>query len=248
MLAIFMTEQPLLFIMLVSLLISLLTNIVTKYLTDQKEMKRLKEEISAIQKEMRAVQSKEPENAMKLQKKAMSLNFAYTKHTFKATFYTFIPLILLFGWLSFTLAYQPAVPGEQVSIDLFTAQPIEISVSEGLSLNSVGIAEVQRGFWLWKSTHEVTRINITPLEEGEHFIFVSEDECSSNISIISSRLITEKQDSSKLPKEPCTNSEISINYKPNRIFFLGINMRWIWVFIIFSMLFSTILKKALKVY
>ncbi len=248
MLAIFMTEQPLLFIMLVSFFVSLLTNIVTKYLTDQKEMKRLKGEISGMQKEMRTLQKKDPKKAMELQKKAMSLNLAYSKHTFKATFYTIIPLFLLFGWLSFTLTYEPAAPGEQISVDIFTTEPISISVSEGLTLNSISNTTVERGFWFLKSPHDVTRINVTPKEEGEHKVFVSANECDSDFTLISSRLITEKQDSNKLPKEPCTNSEVFINYKPHRISFLGISMHWILVFIIFSLLFSSVLKKALKVY
>lgn len=85
-------------IVIISFLMSLLVTIATKYLTNQEAMKFLKEEISALQKKMR--ESKEaPEKMLSFQKDAMQKNMQYMKHSFRATLYTLLPLLLVFGWL-----------------------------------------------------------------------------------------------------------------------------------------------------
>ena len=43
-----------------------------------------------------------PQKVMELQKQAMEKNLVLMKHSMKPTLYTFIPLIIIFGWIRTT--------------------------------------------------------------------------------------------------------------------------------------------------
>ncbi|MBM3199447.1 DUF106 domain-containing protein [Candidatus Woesearchaeota archaeon] len=80
----------------------ILTGLITlayKYLSDQVRMKELKEEMNDMQKRMKEMKDK-PEKVMEMQKDAMKKNFEYMKHSMKPTLFTFVPIIIIFGWLS----------------------------------------------------------------------------------------------------------------------------------------------------
>lgn len=79
----------------------ILTGVITilyKYLTDQKMMKELKDDMKMHQKEMKELKDN-PQKMMEVQKKAMEKNMKYMLHSMKPTLFTFIPIIFIFGWL-----------------------------------------------------------------------------------------------------------------------------------------------------
>ena len=79
----------------------ILTGIITiayKYLTDQKKMKELKEEMKGMQKRMKELKD-QPDKMMALQKDSMKKNMEYMKHSMKPTLFTFVPIIIIFSWL-----------------------------------------------------------------------------------------------------------------------------------------------------
>lgn len=82
----------------ISLLLSIIVTLATKFLTNQETMKLLKGEITELQKKMKE-QSQDPAKMMGFQKEAMQKNLQYMKHSFRATLYTILPLLLIFGWL-----------------------------------------------------------------------------------------------------------------------------------------------------
>ena len=85
-------------IILISLLLTLFINIFYKLFTDQELMKELKKELKVLQKEMKTLKDN-PERFLKVQKEAMSKNLIYMKHSMKPTLITFLPLIIIFGWM-----------------------------------------------------------------------------------------------------------------------------------------------------
>ncbi len=101
-------------IAIISLLITVAVTLVYKYTTDQKEMKRIKEQLKQYQKQMREV--KDPKKVMEINKKAMELNFKYMGSSFKSTLYTFIPMIIIFAWLSGTIAYHPLTANDPFTV------------------------------------------------------------------------------------------------------------------------------------
>jgi uncharacterized membrane protein (DUF106 family) len=85
-------------LLLVSFLITGLITLAYKFFTDQKLMKELKEETKRIQKEMKEFKD-HPEKVMALQKKSMENLMKTMTSSLKPTIITFIPIIIIFGWL-----------------------------------------------------------------------------------------------------------------------------------------------------
>src|SRR3989338_2401386 len=110
-----LTKSPLLLIILVSLVISVIITVAYKFLTDQNEMKRLKEQQKEFQKRMKELRQ-HPEEMMKVQKEAMKSNMDYMKHSLKATLITMLPIILIFSWMAGHLSFEPIYPGESYSV------------------------------------------------------------------------------------------------------------------------------------
>ncbi len=87
------------FIAVISLFVSLVTVIVYKYTTDQILMKSIKEDLDKLNKKMREHKS-DSQKMMQVQKEMWSKQMTMMKHSFTSTIYTFIPIIILFSWLS----------------------------------------------------------------------------------------------------------------------------------------------------
>ena len=100
---------PIVSIFIVSFAVSLFIVLIYKWMTDQNEMKRLKDKLKDFQKEMRELKN-QPDKMMAVQKEAMGVNMDYMKKTMRPTLITFIPIILIFGWLSAHFAYEPLLP------------------------------------------------------------------------------------------------------------------------------------------
>ncbi|MFH1972869.1 MAG: EMC3/TMCO1 family protein [archaeon] len=85
-------------LLLISFILTTIITLIYKFVTDQKMMKELKDEMKAFQKEMKELKDN-PSKMMEVQKKAMEKNMKYMMHSLKPTLITFIPIIFIFGWL-----------------------------------------------------------------------------------------------------------------------------------------------------
>jgi uncharacterized membrane protein (DUF106 family) len=128
---------PVVAILIIAFAISLIITLVYKYMTDQTMMKDLKMRQKEFQKKMKALK-KEPEKMMAVQKQAMQVNMQYMKQSFKPTIITFLPIIIIFGWLNAHLAYEPLLPEEEFTVWLHFHEAakgnVAISVPDGVEL------------------------------------------------------------------------------------------------------------------
>ncbi len=85
-------------LMIVSLILTLLMTLATKFFTDQKIMKTLKDELKELQNGLKDT-AQTAEQKMHLQKNMMAKNMEYMKHSLKPMLITFLPIIVIFGWL-----------------------------------------------------------------------------------------------------------------------------------------------------
>ena len=229
-------------VVILAFVITLIITLAYKYLTNQSEMKRLKEEQKESQKRMKELRNN-PEEMMKVQKAAMKKNMEYMKHSFKATLITFIPIILIFGWMNAHLAYEPIFPGERFSITAEFAEGVngeaELLVDEGTEL----LNEAKQGIssnilWNLKST------------AGEHFLTVKTgSEEQTKKVLITTDLMYEEPIS---VYEHSDIASIKINYNKLRplggMEIFGWQPGWLGLYIIFSIIFSVGLRKVLKIY
>jgi len=81
-----------------SFILTALVTLVYKFVTDQKLMKEIKDEMDSLRKEMKQFKD-DPERMMTIQKQVMEKNMKYMLQTLKPTLVTLIPILFIFGWL-----------------------------------------------------------------------------------------------------------------------------------------------------
>lgn len=237
-----LNKSPFLAVLILAFLITVIITVIYKYATNQTEMKRLKDEQKEYQKRMKGMKDR-PDEMMKVQKEAMKKQMDYFKHSMKAMLITFLPIILIFGWMSAHLAYEPIYPGETFSI---TAQfedgvtgDATLLVFEGTEILSEATQKINSGVtWDLKSS------------AGEHdlVVKVGDDEQTKQVLITKDVEYTEEITS----YDHSDIKSIKVNYKKLKplggMEIFGWKPGWLGIYIVFSILFSVVLRKLMKVY
>ena len=237
---------PLFAVLLVSLFISLLSLVITKYTTNQHVMKDLKDQLKAYQAQIKTLKN-EPQKAMDVKKKAMDVNMQYMMHNMRATLFTFLPIILIFGWMSGHFSLMPLVTNEEFSMTLTLLQKnstTTIHVPEGIILttNETKIANDEKIMYTMKAEKEGEyRIDFTIGEKNYYHTVI--------IGQTRTAFVAEKSIKDNILQE------IRVNYKPLKIItfpftlpLFGEYLGWLGTYIIFVILFSTVLRKWLGVH
>lgn len=102
----------------ISFVLTLLVTLSYKYLTDQTLIKQLKEEVKALQGRMKE-EKENKEKLTEIQKELLAKNSQLMKHNLKPTLYTFIPIIIIFGWVRKTFLPAGNLIDWGTSIPLF---------------------------------------------------------------------------------------------------------------------------------
>ena len=234
-------KLPLLWaVVILSFIVSLIIILITKYTTDQSLMKKLKDDIKEHQKQIKELKN-EPAKVMEVQKKTMELNMKYMMHSLRPTIITFIPIILIFGWMSSTFAFDSIKPQQEFSVTVFfgknTNGEAEMIVTEGLTAVGNNTKKIENGMATW------TLKGV----EGEHLIefFYNDEKQQKNILITNNEKYIE-------PIKKMSNSQIKsiqINYVPKKILnIFGWKLGWLGTYIVFSIIFTMALRKVMKVY
>ena len=235
-------------IAIISLLISLIITLVYKYMTDQTMMKDLKQRQKEMQKKMKALKS-EPDKMMKVQKEAMNLNMKYMKQSFKPTLITFLPIIIIFGWLNANLAFDPILPGQEFDATvLFNngySGMVDISLPNGVEVLGASSVEIADDVASFRMKGEAGDYLLVFDHEGKHY--------DKELTITTEQRYAPVQKTFK--KQPVNSVTLS-NNKLIAINIFGKNegglfsgrIGWLGTYIIFSLLFSLGLRKVLKIY
>jgi len=248
--------NPFIAIILISFLISLFIVLIYKKFTDQDLMKRLKTEIKELQAEMKTLRDK-PDQMMKVQKKAMETNTKYMMQSFKPTLFTFVPIIIIFGWLNAHMAYYPLVEGDQFSITAEfiegTDGNIQIKLPDGIqSLNGAQQDILNdKAEWVLSGDADTYTVEYDygGIEFEHQLIIVSEfkDRDYAKPELRAKELGV---DSTNLDKILISNKKVQpMKEIPllGSIPWIG-GFGWLGTYILFSIIFSIALRKALKVY
>lgn len=238
-----LTKSPLLLILLVSLLISVIITVAYKFLTNQEEMKRLKEQQKEFQKQMKELRQ-HPEEMMKVQKEAMKSNMDYMKHSLKATLITMLPIILIFSWMSGHLSFEPIYPGETYSVTAIFAKGVtgdaELIPDQGTELSSDAKQTINGGEVTWRMKSM----------DGSHALTVKTGETSQQKKVLITKELAYEDQISMFKGSDI--EKITINYnklKPlGDLSLFGWQPGWLAIYFISSIAFSLGLRKVLKVY
>ncbi|MFH1771045.1 MAG: EMC3/TMCO1 family protein [archaeon] len=229
------------FILIVAFILTLIITLIYKFTTDQTLMKKLKAEMKTLQKEMKSV-ANNPQKAMAHQKKLMSKNMDYMKHSLKPTLYTFIPIIIIFGWLNSHLAYLPLEPGNEFLVSAEfkkgTFGEVSLDVIPELDMLSERTQTIQDNYAAWTLNGEQGDYQMSITFGNRQF----EKDLSISDNSYATPLMTIKD--SDFIKLEIHNEKV----KPLGNFSLfGWKPGWLGTYIILSLIFSLGMRKLLKI-
>jgi len=230
-------------ILIISFLISIVIIVCYKFFTNQNEMKQLKDEQKELQKQMKELRD-DPSKVMDVQKKAMQTNMKYMMKSMKPTLITFIPIILIFGWLQAHLAFVPIMPGQDftmtVDFEKGVSGNISIDVPEGIVIQGDLVRTITDGrviFTMNGEAKDYTSPGIDFTVNGKTYskpvIITDEARYSSPVLSVKDGIV----------------KSITTNNIPLKVLNLfGWKLSWFWTYFIFAIAFSMGLRKILRVY
>lgn len=234
---------PLLVVITFAFVISLVTVLVYKFLTDQALMKSLKDDMKRAQSEMKTLKN-DPQKAMAVQKQAMEANMKYMKHSFKTTFVTLLPVLLIIGWFNLHLAYVPIMPLSEFTMTAVMHPyvsgevAIEDIVPDGLTVisdTSVPIEDERASFQLKG-------------QEGSYLVTFSYNNKTATRPVLVTTARNYEDPVIKIKDSPFQ----SLNVAHEKLVLLPIGFRdwfgWLGVYFLASLVFSLLMRKVLNVY
>ncbi len=230
-------------IFLISFVITLAITLVYKYATDQQRMRELKGKVKSYQEKMKQARDK-PDKMMKLQQEAMSFNMELMKHSFKPTLYTFIPIIIIFGWLNAHMAFYNLAPAHPFALDA-TFQPgignatLTVIPEQGVTLLSNATQQVN-------ATHASWQLEA---DAGTYKATVAAGSTTAEKTILVTDERRYEPPAQKYKDNAVTQVTLSnAAVKPlDGVSLLGWRPGWLGTYIILSVLISILLRKLLKV-
>ncbi len=228
--------NPVVAITVVSLVISLIIVLAYKFMTNQEEMKRLKDETKSFQKQMKELKS-EPEKMMQVQKKAMEVNLIYMRKSMTPTLVTFLPIILIFGWLNGHFAYEALQPGQEFTLTAFMEKNVignvTITAPEGLEVVGDKTAVI---------TDREARFTLKGAA-GEYYATLESNGGKADKHII----ISEGKDYASVTESFKSDvfKSATLGNEKRKILF---GLTWIWVYLATAIAFSILFRKVLRVH
>jgi uncharacterized membrane protein (DUF106 family) len=231
-------------IAILSLIVSLIIVVITKYTTDQDLMKHLKGESKELQKQMKALKD-DPKKMLEVQKQHMDMSMKMMRQSFRPLLFTFLPIILIFGWINANLSLEPLHPGEEFSVrvqlEKNVAGVINATAPAGIQLTSDVSKEVTDGVAIFtfkaESEGEYTSPGLTFDVNGKVY---NQDVIVSNERKYATPL--------KQVRDKNVRSIETVHESVKVIRIGSFALSWLWSYIIFSIVFSSVLRKLFKVY
>jgi len=240
--------SPLIIVAVMSFVITVLITIIYKFTTKQDLMKQLKEEMKELQKEMRGLRN-DPTKMMEVQQKSMATNMKYMSHSFRATFFTLVPAILFFGWMNAHLDFVPIQPGAEFLVASIPQEGavglIVMEAPAGISLLSKKNLTLESDTLEWKLKGKEGSYNLSFVVENKEGNTTQKR--SYQHPIIISRGQRYADPISKIDDPVLKQTEIKYG-RSKLLNLFGWKIGWLGTYIIFSIIFSSILRKLFKVY
>jgi len=177
---------------------------------------------------------------MAANKRMMEVNGKYMMASMKPTLLTFLPIILIFGWLQGHYSYEPLSPGQEFLVTLSASGYLgDVTVSPVGGLLVVGDST--------KTFVDGKTVFTFKGEAGDYIVdFKTGNETVSQKIVISG---TRNYEGPVFPIKDSKITEVALGNKDLIVMNLfGWQLGWLGTYIIFSIVFSLVLRKLLNVY
>jgi uncharacterized membrane protein (DUF106 family) len=230
-------------IAIIAFILSVLITVIYKFTTNQKELKVLKEETKTLQTEIKQAQG-DVQKMTDLNQKLLANTGKQLKHTFRSYIFTFLPVILIFGWMQGHIAYYPIMPDQT-----FTTTAVFKDTAEGnITLSAPDLqllsqpSQESTGTVTWKLKGSAGSYNLEYSYGKEIF--------QRKVIISTEWKYTNQAPTSGIQRGSDITS-INVNLDPVRPFgfsLFGWQPGWFATYFILTMLFTFPIRKVLKVY
>ena len=235
--------NPALGVAIIAAIITVIITLAYKYLTDQDKMKHLKGRQKEFQKEMKSHRDN-PEKMMSVQKEAMKVNMEYMKHSLKPTLFTMLPILLIFGWMSGALAYDPITVGESYTIIADFADGVSGQAQLVLDLesefsSSEAVQTISEGSVTWRVKSKTI---------GEHILAVETGGASERVTVLVTDGSLEYADAEvKFTDSDVVSIEVGYDKLTplGDLSIFGWNPGWLAWYIVISLILSLGLRKVM---
>ncbi len=225
------------FVVLISFFVSIVTILVYKYTTDQVLMKNLKEELDKLNKDMRKYMNDKSKTA-ELHKQLWQKQGIMFRHSMTSTLITFLPIVILFSWLTAHLAFIPLTDGEQFTTTLTFSDyvgNVSLNVPNGMTVVDSSTKEVMNNVQ-WRLSGKTGDYLLEWKVRDKSYtkeVSIGKNVYTSPVTVVNDGIV----------------KTITVNYTPRKILnLLGWKIGWLGSYIIFALIFSLGLRKLLKVY
>ena len=224
-------------VLIISIIMSCIITIAYKFLTNQKLMKTLKDELKELQAEIKTLKD-QPEKMMEVNKRLMETNMKYMSHSLKPTLFTFLPLILIFGFLSAHFSYAPLAADTQFS-SIITFQKditgaVKLIAEDGITFTGATEQNISNSQLIFNLKATSGEHNFKFSLNGKEYSapFVIGGTTTKDLKIDDNQVYT-----------------ISFDLKKNVLINLfGWQMGWLWVYFLTSVIVSMSLRKIFNIY
>lgn len=249
--------HPAMSIFIISVLISLAITLALKFLTDQTLMKDLKAELKELQKEMKELRSN-PKKMAKVNDRFMQTNMKYMSHSMKPTLFTFIPIILVFGWMNSHIGFYPLLPNTpfELTAEFEEAEGmVEILVPDDVYFEGGESQEITRNKVSWQLSGEEGKYEIKLLYNDKEYlkkVIITEERNYAPVekSFTTGFLFFKSKDENGLRTIKVSNEKI-LPFKDVPILEdipWVKDWGWFGAYFLFSIIFSMLFRKVLKVH
>lgn len=227
-------------VLIISFVLSLLINISYKLMTDQKRLKEIRKKLNDYQKSMKQLRN-DPKKVMEVQKETMSLQMEMFTQTMKPTLITIIPIIFIFAWMSTHFAYAPIKPYQEFTTTMLfkenTAGLAELVVPEGIRIDGNAVVEINSDEASWKLSGE----------KGEYLLQYKFKNQTYEKDVLIAQETNYKDPVKSINEDDV--KQISIKQEKNILLeIFGFKIGWLGTYIIFSLIFSIVLRKVMRLY
>jgi uncharacterized membrane protein (DUF106 family) len=239
--------SPIVSIIIIGLMMSVLTTVIYKFASDQKKIKKLKDDMKVMQKKMKEIPKDQPEKMMELNSKIMKMQGPLMKESFKSMIYTIIPSLLVLAWMSANLAFFPLYPGQDFTITAEFNEGVIGDVSLDMTPGSVeyvngATQSIVDGKAVWV-------VNAKEANSYSAAIDFHDELYSQEILIVD--VPGRKYSNPEQIVEKGGLKTITVGNKkaaPLQGIPILSGINWLWTYILVTVICSSLLRKALKVY
>jgi uncharacterized membrane protein (DUF106 family) len=219
-----MIIPPIVIIILVALGASCITQLINKLMVNEKYVDGARAKMKGLQEKLKTITDIKSPDFTKAQDELLDINFNIMKQQMKPTFVTFIPYLFLYWLMSSTFAYAAMDIGSNVTL--------KITGTGNYAIDCISFNQTVTG------SYEGVHV----LSAGDcHFSVAN---VTTNQSVLGKKeIVSQSIGSNEISLIPSKNRVIPL---PVSLPYVGDALGWLGTFVLFSLIFSLVLGKALK--